>query len=187
MLVEEPHLTSRNPIFQDSEGRLRVDIVQGTDISKLLHPGRTTFLTAVEQIQMGIFHGKTIDSESAALAGFYFEMYSSPDKYSEINCLDPWLFALAPGSQEDQIAYYGKVWKLHRNVNKPIVVTCCSTLPMTLRLVTPNFSMLQVTILVDGKEGERFKVTLDQGDEEGTTYFLRTEKNGVVEDTDFRF
>lgn len=149
------------------------------------------YLTAVEEIQTTQFIGQIVDAESATLMGVCFDYYPAPDVFSKINCLEPWLFAMVLGTQEEQRAYYRKVWKLHRHVNHQILLARLG-LPMVLRLVTPNFSTLQVTILVDGKEGELERLILNQGDEEGLIYTLSrfpqaNEWNGAEQNTHGRF
>ena len=166
-------------IFQDAEGRLRVNVIQGTNLSKTLLPGQMNYLTAVEQIRLAQYNGKAIDTDSAALIGVYFGFYSGPDTFPEINYSEPWLFAKALGTQEEQRTFYRKVWKLYGYINHPIQPRCLG-IPVMLRRVTPDFLTLRVTLIVCKTElGE--SGLFSPIDEEGEFYTLSTEwlQNGI--------
>lgn len=145
-------LHSGSPVFQDSEGYLRVRVVQGDEISRTLSAGERNYLTAVEVIQRFQYQGKNIDTESANLVGVCFDALSATEYFSHINCLDPWLFEKAKGTQEEQLSFYRKVWRLHNHVNHQILLDQFEQ-PMKLRQVMSNFPMLQVIITVHEEEG----------------------------------
>ncbi len=150
---------------------LRVNVVEGAELSRTLRSGQMNFLTAIGEIQKALFQEKAIDAHSASLAGYYFDFFSAPDIFAGINCFDPWLFAMAQGTREEQEAYYRKVWELHRHFKHHILLTGLG-LPMLLMRVISNFSTLQVTVLVRGDDGGEERLMLNRGDEEGSIYTL---------------
>ncbi len=140
----------------------------------MLSPGQTPFLIAVGAVQFAQRSGMVIGRDSCAILGYLCHPYSTPDRFPNINCLEPWLFAMALGTEEEQQTFYRKVWRLHRNVNHLMTITKLG-LSTTLLLVTPHFKTLQVTILIRGRRGEDCRLILEQDDEEGIVYTLATE------------
>ncbi len=170
----EPYPDNTRLIVQDSAGRLQVNVILGAEISKLLSPGQTPFLTAVGAVQFAQFTGIVIGRDSCAILACLFHPYSTPERFSNINCLEPWLFTLALGTEEEQQAFYRKAWRLYSNVNHPMTITKLGGSTILL-LVTPNFKTLQVTILIRGRGGEDYPLILEQVDKEGIVYTLATE------------
>ena len=156
-------------IFQG--GCLRVNVVEGAELSKTLRSGQMNFLTAVEEIQKALHQHKAIEAQSATLVGSYFDFFSTPDQFTRINCFDPWLFTRALGTREDQQAYYRKVWQLLRHVSHHLVLIKLGLSVLLMRVI-PQFPTLQVTIVVRGGDGWEESLTLDQGDEEGSIFAL---------------
>lgn len=78
---------------------------------------------------------------------------------------------MAQGTREEQQAYYRKVSELHRHVNHHILLTRLG-LSMLLIQVTPNFSTLEVTVLIRSEDGGEESLTLNRGEEEGSIYTL---------------
>ena len=160
-------------VIQDAADCLRVNVIEGAELSKTLHlyQRQINFLTAIEEVQMAQFQRKDIDAQSARLALYYCDSYLAPDVFSRINLYNLWLFAMTWGTQEQQQAYYRKVWRLCRHINDHILLIPLGLL-MMLRLVTINSSTLQVTILLQGEDGTFYWLLLNEGGNKRSIYSL---------------
>lgn len=163
------------PLFQNSEGHLRVRVVHGTPISKTLRPGEMNYLTAVALVQEAQSCTLNVDEESAAMIAAHCE-YSAPERLSNINCLDPWLFGAnqSTATQTEKQGYYHKVWRLFYHFNHWIMFAPALQF-WRLRLVKPSSSTLEITVVVCSLKGPEIEEShvIGKDDIEGSRFILK--------------
>ena len=130
------------------------------------------YLSAISLIQYAHFHGSSADEESAAMMAAHYK-FPDPKVLSKVNCLEPWLFAENRAPSIQKLEYYHKVWRLLYHFNHIILPPRASSF-WQLKLVTPSFSTLEVTVVIrslDGLETDETHV-LGKDDIEGKNYRL---------------
>lgn len=164
-----------NPLFvsssQDSYGCLRLNVVAGTDLEATLGVGEMPFLYAIGQLQKAKWLGTHVGNQAERNVCSIFHVYSEPTRRNEINPLDPWLFTLATGTQDEQREFYGKVWRLHMYFNCHIFVFAVGQ-GAILKLIKPDFAKLEVRITLGIGTTSDADYTLAQDEAEGTSYRL---------------